>query len=612
MTNRPTQKYIKIKNSTNHLESIIPENNKFLLMLYTFVRESFGGRCVYHLSHRKLFNYKEEQRDYVIPEKYLGKSESDVSSENKREPKVESEEQPKIEKSPNNLEVPHGQSDPISRSASTSSNISNSSNSSNTNSTCVSDNYIIVDWEGEDDPENPVNWPLPYKILFLFEIGMLTALVYMASAIYTPGIPDLMEKFDCDETMAILPLTLFVFGYGIGPMVFSPMSENARFGRTSIYIVTLFIFFILQIPTALADDIASLCVLRFIAGFFASPCLATGGASAVDISHPAYIPIFISFWSASACCAPSMGPMFGAIVTVKGDFHWTFWFVCIALGASFLVLGCFLPESYGKTILYRKAERLRALTGNDKIVSEGHLENMKMTTREIAIDILWRPFEIILFEPVVLLINVYIGLIYSILYLWFEAFPIVFVETHHFSLIPLGVSYSTILVGIIIAEIFYVAYIVKFYTRKIQTNQEVVPEMFLPIAIVGGSLMPVGIFIFGWTSASDLNWMGPLVGAAIFAAGCFLVFQTSFNYLSMSFYRFLASVFAGNDLFRSLMAGAFPLFGRALFLNLSTKRFVVGWGSTVLGFLTMLMILIPVVFYMNGPKLRARSKYSGN
>lgn len=548
------------------------------MSLKNFVRESFWGRVIYHLSLRKLFNYKEEQPGYVVPAKYYGTGEQQIESDtSSREAPAEGD----VSLKSSDLEK-----DPDSH-------------------------LIVVTWDSDDDPENPQNWAFWYKILFIFEIGILTAFVYMASAIYTPGVYEIMEDMDVNQTLATLPLTLFVFGYGIGPMVFSPLSENARFGRTTIYIVTLFIFFILQIPTALVTDIASLCVLRFIAGFFASPCLATGGASVGDVTAMPWLPVSISAWSIAAVCAPSMGPLFGAIVTVKGNYHWTFWFVCITSGCSFLVLSWMLPESYGKTILYRKAERLRAITGNENIVSEGHIENSKMNAREMVIDTLWRPIEIIIFEPVVLLINLYIGMVYSILYLWFEAFPIVFYELHHFTLIELGVAYVCVMIGIIIGAFGYIPVIYKNFTKKLMAGEMVEPEVFLPIAIVGSTLMPLGIIIFAWTAASDIHWIAPMIGAGIFAAGAFIIFQTLFNYLSFSFYRYLASVFAGNDLFRSLMAGAFPLFGRALFLNLKTSRFPVAWGSMILGFISVAMITIPVLFYVNGPKLRARSKYSG-
>lgn len=68
---------------------------------------------------------------------------------------------------------------------------------------------------------------------------------------YTPGIKELMTDLNCSHTVAILPMSLFVIDYGIGPMFFSPLSENATIGRTPVYIITLFIFFILQIIIAI-------------------------------------------------------------------------------------------------------------------------------------------------------------------------------------------------------------------------------------------------------------------------------------------------------------------------------------------------------------------------
>lgn len=229
----------------------------------------------------------------------------------------------------------------------------------------------------------------------------------------------------------------------------------------------------------------------------------------------------------------------------------------------------------------------------------------------MVIDTLWRPLEIIMFEPVVFIINVYIGLVYSVMYLWFEAFPIVFVEIHQFTLVELGLTYVSVMIGILIGAAAYISIIYHRFTKKLLNGGEVEPEVFIPIAIGGAVLMPIGIIIFGWTSSPDVHWIGPLIGSSVYACGAFIVFQTLFNYLGTSFWRYLASVFAGNDLFRSIMAGAFPLFARAMFLNLLTEKYPVAWGSMILAFLTMAMIAIPVTFYLNGPRLRARSKYSG-
>jgi DHA1 family multidrug resistance protein-like MFS transporter len=116
--------------------------------------------------------------------------------------------------------------------------------------------------------------------------------------------------------------------------------------------------------------------------------------------------------------------------------------------------------------------------------------------------------------------------------------------------------------------------------------------------------------MFGWTSNEHIHWIVPLIGSAIVIIGAFMTFQSFFNYLGMSFPRYLASVFASNNLCRSGMAGAFPLFGRAMYSNLGPSNFPVGWGCSVLGFITLAMVAIPVVLYKYGKQLRARSKYA--
>ncbi|ODV77955.1 SCR1 protein [Suhomyces tanzawaensis NRRL Y-17324] len=553
-------------------------------MHYRFIRDSFFGRTVYHLSGKKLFIHKEEAADYIVPERYLL---------DYKEPTKEVTEVAELTPA-----TPDEKEQILDGSSSTSTD------------TVEKDTNVYVGWDGEDDPENPKNWPFYQKAFFMFQIAFLTVSVYIGSAVYTPGINEIMEEFSINHTLAALPLTMFVVGYGIGPMIFSPLTENAAIGRTSIYIITLFIFFIIQIPTALSKNLASLTILRFIGGFFASPALATGGASVVDVVSMPYAPIAIATWSMAGVCGPSIGPLVGSVLSVKGGWRWTFWFMAIISGSSFISLLFFLPESYEKTLLLRKAKRLRAKTGNMNITTEEEVANSKLTTSSILVETFWRPIEISIVEPVVLMINVYIALVYSIMYLWFEAYPIAYVDVYHFTTVQMGVSYISIVCGIGAGCIGYLTWVNKAFTSKLMAGEMVVPEVFIPAAILGGILMPVGTFIFGWTVTEDVHFIVSLIGAALYSAGAFLIFQTLFNYLGMSFYRYVASVFAGNALFRSVTAGVFPLFGNALYNNLATKKFRTGWGTSILGFLTLGMLSIPILFYLNGPKLRARSKYA--
>lgn len=87
-----------------------------------------------------------------------------------------------------------------------------------------------------------------------------------------------------------------MIGYGLGPMVFSPMSEIPLFGRNLPYISSFALFVILAVPTALVNNYAGLLVLRFLTGFMGSPCLATGGATMQDLYSLLKLPYALTAW----------------------------------------------------------------------------------------------------------------------------------------------------------------------------------------------------------------------------------------------------------------------------------------------------------------------------
>lgn len=86
----------------------------------------------------------------------------------------------------------------------------------------------IVDWIGGDDPENPMNWSLPKKVFVTGEVCLLTTSVYIDSVIYRAGIGTVVLDFGVSQIAATLGLTLFVAGYGLGPMIWAPMYAPFR------------------------------------------------------------------------------------------------------------------------------------------------------------------------------------------------------------------------------------------------------------------------------------------------------------------------------------------------------------------------------------------------
>jgi DHA1 family multidrug resistance protein-like MFS transporter len=56
--------------------------------------------------------------------------------------------------------------------------------------------------------------------------------------------------FGVSQVAATLGLTLFVAGYGLGPMVWAPMSEIPEIGRNPVYIGTLIVFVFSNSPSS--------------------------------------------------------------------------------------------------------------------------------------------------------------------------------------------------------------------------------------------------------------------------------------------------------------------------------------------------------------------------
>lgn len=138
------------------------------------------------------------------------------------------------------------------------------------------------------------------KVLMTTLIGLYTFAVYVGSSIYTPSQEAVQELFHVSHVEGSLGLALYVLGYGLGCLLFSPISEIPAIGRNPPYAISGFLFVILCIPTALVNNFAGLMVLRFLLGFMASPCLATAGASLADIWTMAQFPFAVALWAATA------------------------------------------------------------------------------------------------------------------------------------------------------------------------------------------------------------------------------------------------------------------------------------------------------------------------
>lgn len=480
----------------------------------------------------------------------------------------------------------------------------------------TNDGKILVDWYTTDDPENPLNWSRAKKNLVVGQIYIYTLAVYIASAIYTPSIPYIIEELHVSSEVASLGLSMYVLGYGMGPLLWSPMSEIPVIGRNPPYIATFTVYLLLSIGASVVDNFPGLVVLRFLAGFFGSPALATGGASIGDLFGLMELPYYLTGWAMAATSGPASGPIISGFSVPKTNWHWSLWEV-VWLAAPVLVsLIFFLPETSGETILLRRASRLRKRTGNTSLVSQSEIDQSKLTVNEIIVGNLWRPVQINALDPAVLFTSVYIGLLYAIFYSFFEAFPLVYGEGlpapsptrgYGMNLGVQGLIFLSLTVGVIISVIIYMGYLYFIFNPSVRKNGIGAPEQRLIPGLFASLIAPAGLFIFAWTgyNSPHYNWIVPTIGITVFMIPVFILFQVIFIYIPMTYPQYAASLFAGNDFARSSIAAGAIHFSSPLFRNLG-----IGRGVSLLGGLTFIGVIGIWGLYFGGAWLRSKSRFA--
>jgi DHA1 family multidrug resistance protein-like MFS transporter len=173
----------------------------------------------------------------------------------------------------------------------------------------TADGITLVDWYTTDGPANPQNWSRAKKAWVTFVMCFYTWVVYTGASIIAPCEAGIMAEFNVGYTKAVLSLAIYVLAYGIGPLLFAPLTEIPIIGRNPVYFITFVLFFALSFPTSVVTNYAGLLVLRFLQGFFGSPALANAGATFSDIYSLLYVPYALSWWVFAAGAGPALGPL---------------------------------------------------------------------------------------------------------------------------------------------------------------------------------------------------------------------------------------------------------------------------------------------------------------
>lgn len=451
------------------------------------------------------------------------------------------------------------------------------------------------------DIENPKNWSVRRR----WSITLL-AIILVVNATFASSSPSgclegISEDFGVSEEASGLVITLFLLGYCAGPLFFAPLSEF--YGRRWVFYLTFTGYLGFNFLCAFTPSFAGLLVGRFFTGALASAPLTNAPGVLADIWGPVERGNAMAVFSMMTFVGPALGPVVSGFVELRENWRWNF-YVLLWLGGVTEVLMFMIPETLPSIVLLNKAKRIRRakILGFEKVLAPVEAENRTLVG--IFRVALTRPWKILV-DPISFFVAIYLSIVYTLLYMLFTIYPIVFQQKRGWNS---GVG-ELPLIGAAIGA--FIGGMMNFIVssrdkKKLLAGYKSKAEDRLPLAMVGGIMFAVTMFWFAWTAEfNSIHWIVPTIAGVFLSTSILVLFVAYLNYLTDVYLMYTASAMAANTICRSACAAAAPLYTRYMFDTLG-----VGGGGSLIGGVAVLLAPIPFIFYKYGESLRKKSKFA--
>ncbi|KAJ5297023.1 uncharacterized protein N7443_007916 [Penicillium atrosanguineum] len=466
------------------------------------------------------------------------------------------------------------------------------------------------------DPRNPMQFSMARKAVITFMTAIATFVISLSSSAYSGSIQGIIDEFQIAREVATIGLSLFVFGFAV-----APLSESM--GRQIPFFISFLALSLFLAGCACAQNIQTLLVLRFLGGAFGSSPLTNAGGVISDMfvsrqrglalllfASTPYLGIILRcdiFCRSSVLIGlpgPALGPIIGGFLGMKAGWRWVEGFLAVCAGLAWISMAFFVPETYAPVLLRKRAAELSTITGKcyeSKLdIERGKVPMIKRLKTAFS-----RPWVLLFSEPIVLLLTFYAALIYGVLYMLFEAIPIVYEEKRGWNAGIGGLPFLGVMVGVLCGVVYTVQDNKRYIRTQEAHNGFAPPEARLPPCMTSAVTIPIGLFWFAWTNSPSIHWLCSVAALVPFGFGLLLIYMGIVNYLIDSYTIYSASVLAGMSVLRYGFGATFPLFSSYMY-----ERLGIHWASSIPAFLSVLCMPLPFLFYRYGDRIRQRCKYA--
>ncbi|MDB5827100.1 MAG: Bcr/CflA family drug resistance efflux transporter [Variovorax sp.] len=174
-------------------------------------------------------------------------------------------------------------------------------------------------------------------------LGLLSAIGPFAIDMYLPALPAIGQSLGADIGAVQMSLTAFFLSLGIGQLLYGPVSDMV--GRKPPLYAGLALFALASIGCAMATDIQTLIVLRFIQGLGAAAGMAIPRAIVRDLHTGTDAARLMSLLMLVFSVSPILAPLAGSGVIALSGWRGVFWVVMVASVAGMAMMFTQLDET---------------------------------------------------------------------------------------------------------------------------------------------------------------------------------------------------------------------------------------------------------------------------
>jgi MFS family permease len=281
------------------------------------------------------------------------------------------------------------------------------------------------------------------------------------TSISEPGMPGMMVEFHISRTAAILNITLYTVGLGIGPLMFAPLSEV--YGRRWIYAIAYTCLLAFTAGAASSPNFTTLLVCRFLAGLSGSVGIAIGAGTIADIWPAGRERAIASlFFVLCPFLAPTLAPLVGiySMAAHQDSWKWTQW-----------------------TMLFMGVPIFPFVLGMQETATD--LAEIKLRKS------IFLPLKMLFTDLIVLSLTIHTSFGYALIFSFFSSFFYILSMDYGFDTKQASLCLLSLIVGYFCALCLYIGFDKYFFTSKNDTVSPV-PEKRLYVATLGGFLLLVG------------------------------------------------------------------------------------------------------------------------